>query len=421
MIKRFIVGVCLLFTAVAFSQQNSSSPYSYYGIGDLKFKGTSESRAMGELGILADSVHLNLKNPASYSSLMYTTFTIGGSTSSTTFKTDDAENESSRTTLDFIALAVPVSKKIAVAAGLMPYSTVGYRIQNTAVGGDDVERYTQFEGEGGINRVFAGVSYKVTPEISFGVDAQYNFGTIETKSVVSLPSVPVQYPTRELNIADYDGFSFNIGAMYQTKLNEKYDWITSATYTPSATLTSNVERKLATITYTNRLTEIVVDEIDVLTISDDVKLPSKFTIGSGLGMKTKWFAGLEYTFQESNELGNRFDDVTATSFETSHKISLGGYFTPKHRSYNSYFNRITYRGGVKMEKTGLVINDESINDYSLSLGMGLPLNYLSSTLNLGVELGKRGTTKANLIEENYVNVFISLSLNDRWFVKRKYN
>lgn len=420
MIKRFIVSICLLFTAVVFSQENNSSPYSYYGIGDLKFKGTTENRSMGGLGIIPDSVHVNLQNPASYSSLIFTTFTVGGSTSSTTLKTNLAESDASRTTLDFLAVGVPISKKVGVAVGLMPYTAVGYRIENT-VTENDIERYTQFRGEGGLNRVFAGASYKVTPKLSLGADVQYNFGTIETKSIIAMPSIPVQYPTREINTSDYKGLSLNIGAMYQTKLNGKYDWYTSATFSPSATLSSETDRRIATITYSSGLNELVVDEIDVLVSSSNVKIPSKFTIGSGIGDKTQWFAGLEYTFQESNELGNRFDNVTAASFETAHKVSLGGYFTPKYLSYNSYLSRVTYRAGLRYEKTGLVVNNESINDYGVSFGLGLPLNYFASNLNLGVELGQRGTTNANLVQENYVNFFVSLSLNDKWFVKRKYD
>lgn len=421
MIKRFIVSTCLLFTAVVFSQQNNASPYSYYGVGDVKFRGTVENRSMGSLGIVPDSVHINLQNPATYSSLIFTTFTLGGSTTLTKFKTDVSESEANRTTLDYLAVGIPVSDKLGIAVGLVPYSAVGYRIQNTIVADDNTERFVRFNGEGGLNRVFAGASYKITPGFSLGADAQYNFGTIETKSITALPNESVQYPTRETNRAEYRGFSFNIGAVYQAKLNDKYDWYTSATYTPEATLTDDTERNIATVTFTNSGSELVIDEIDVDVPSGNVKLPSKFTFGSGIGIKTKWFAGLEYTFQESNELGNRFDNVTSATFETGHKVALGGYYIPKYQSYNSYFSRITYRGGLKFEKTGLVLNDESINDYSLSLGMGLPVNYLSSNVNLGVELGTRGTTNASLVQENYINIFVSLSLNDRWFVKRKYN
>jgi hypothetical protein len=40
-------------------------------------------------------------------------------------------------------------------------------------------------------------------------------------------------------------------------------------------------------------------------------------------------------------------------------------------------------------------------------------------MNIGYEYGKRGTTNAGLIQENYSNITISLSLNDKWFLKRK--
>ena len=38
---------------------------------------------------------------------------------------------------------------------------------------------------------------------------------------------------------------------------------------------------------------------------------------------------------------------------------------------------------------------------------------------LGFEFGKKGTTTNNLIEENYFNVSVGLSLSDIWFKKRK--
>lgn len=427
MIKKILAGVCLVFTTVAFSQENNASPYSYYGIGDIKFKGTAENRSMGSLGILPDSIHVNLQNPAMYSGLKFTTYTVGASTSSTKFKTSDAEEEAGRTTLDYLAVALPFNK-LGVAFGIMPYSSVGYRIENTIPENPDTgtpAQFRRFTGTGGLNRVFFGAAYKITPKFSVGADFQYNFGDIETKSIVGLPDVGIQYPTREINKADYSGISVNVGAVYQTRFNEKYDWVASATYAPESSLTSKIERNIATVSISGSGNEAVVDEIAQIMAEDKMKLPSKFTVGTGFGEARKWFVGAEYTFQESAELGNRFDPSSADNsagFETAYKAALGGYFIPKYSSYNSYLSRITYRAGVKFERTGLVINEESINDYSLSLGLGLPLgNIGGSNLNVGVEMGRRGTTTAGLIQENYTNVFISLSINDKWFTKRKYD
>ncbi len=420
MIKKIVAGVCLLMSTLAFSQENNASPYSYYGIGDIKFKGTVENRSMGGLGIIPDSIHLNLQNPATYSSLKWTTFTLGATNTRTKFQTSSAEDNAQRTNVDYIAVAIPVNN-FGFAFGLMPYTAVGYRIQNEmADPAQDLTFVRRFNGSGGINRVFAGASYKITPKFSMGADFQYNFGQVETKSLSGIKDVGVQYSTREINSTDYNGASFNIGAVYQTRVNEKYEWVASATYTPQSTLKGSTEREIATVTVTNNDTETEEDVISQSFLEDEIKLPSKFTFGSGFGESRKWFVGAEYTFQESNELGNRFDAVTDAGFETSHKFSLGGYYIPKFMSFNSYLSRVTYRAGLRYEKTGLVINGESINDMGVSLGLGFPL-LGGSNLNVGAEYGQRGTTTANLVKENYVNIFLSLSISDRWFVKRRYD
>ncbi|MCY1380410.1 hypothetical protein D9M69_682310 [compost metagenome] len=56
----------------------------------------------------------------------------------------------------------------------------------------------------------------------------------------------------------------------------------------------------------------------------------------------------------------------------------------------------------------------------MTMGLGLPIGGSFSNINVGFEYGRRGTTHAGLIKETYANIFVSLSLNDRWFVKRKY-
>lgn len=421
MIKQIIAVFALVVSTVAFSQENNASPYSFYGVGDLKFRGTVDTRSMGGIGILPDSIHLNLQNPATYGHLKLTTFTIAGSMSNTDFKTASQTDDASRTTLDYIAVGLPF-KKIGVSFGLMPYTSVGYKIRSRDTQ-DGVSRDRQFRGSGGLNRVFAGVSYRLTPAFSLGADMQYNFGIIETRSITDLTSAGIQYPTREINRSDYGGFSFNIGAVYQKKITTLLDLYASATFMPRGSLNSTTNREIASIALNSSGNEAVVNTpITAKFSDDDVRLPAKFSIGTGIGQERKWFAGAEYMFQESNELGNRFDNVTVAAFESAHRISVGGYYIPNYMSFNSYLSRITYRAGLKYEKTGLVINNQAIDDYGFTLGLGLPLsgNIGGSNLNIGFEMGRRGTTSAGLIQENYMNIFVSLSLNDRWFIKRKY-
>ena len=98
---------------------------------------------------------------------------------------------------------------------------------------------------------------------------------------------------------------------------------------------------------------------------------------------------------------------------------MGGFYIPKYDSYTSFLSRVVYRAGFRYENTGLILNNKSINDYGMTFGLGLPVGV--SNVNIGFEFGKKGTTSNGLIEENYFNLSVGLSLNDIWFVKRKIN
>ena len=69
----------------------------------------------------------------------------------------------------------------------------------------------------------------------------------------------------------------------------------------------------------------------------------------------------------------------------------------------------------------MIVNNQAINDFGITFGLGLPLGNNFSNVNLGFELGRRGTTNAGLVEEDYFRINVGLSLNDKWFRKRKIN
>ena len=415
MIRKFLIPIFLLFSIVSFAQQGSASPYSYYGIGDVRFKGTNENNAMGGISIAPDSIHINLQNPASYSSLKLTTFTIGSTFSATKLKSYNGDNKAQRTTLDYLAVALPL-KKFGVAFGLIPYSTVGYKVKTI----DDVnQEIRQYSGSGGMNKVFAGVGYQVTPKLSVGADFTYNFGRIITNNIKYLGDS--QLGTQEKNTSDLSGFNVNIGAMYNRKITKKLDFYSGITYTPQSNLKSQNERDIYSIKYLGDLTSTPVDYLDTITSKATIKLPSKLAIGAGIGESKKWLIGTEVTFLGSNSFSNRLSSISNASYENGIKYSVGGFYIPNYNSFSNYFKKITYRGGFRYEKTGLIINEQSIKDYAFTGGIGLPMIGTFSNINVGFELGRRGTAKANLVEENYTNVIISLSLNDKWFSRRKYD
>lgn len=406
MIQKVITCFCLFFSISFFAQEGTSSPYSFYGIGDVRFKGTIENRSMGGVSVIPDSIHVNIQNPAQLANLKLTGFSVGLTYANTKFENESLTGKARRTTFDYFAVGIP-AKKLGIGFGLIPYSSVGYK--NLSLSSEENPISTQYTGNGGMNKVYFALSYKLSKKINFGADVQYNFGTIKTSNIVLRDDI--QYSTIETNESRLNGVNFDFGLTYQDKLTKKYSIFGGIVFTPESNLR-----------VTNQRTIIVGSETEQPRVpNSSFKLPLKLAFGAGFGEVKKWVLATEVTIMNNSNFQNRFSDITTAKFENATRFSLGGYYIPSYTSYSSYLKRVTYRAGVRYENTGIIVREKSINDFAANLGFGLPLSGSFSHLNINFETGKRGTIYNNLIQENYFNLSLGLSLNDRWFVKSKYN
>ncbi|MBF8148568.1 hypothetical protein ITJ86_01585 [Winogradskyella sp. F6397] len=439
MIKRFIVICITIIGSAAFAQQGTSSPYSFYGIGSLKFKGTVENQSMGGIGVYLDSIHFNLKNPASYAGNPLkgpyfngesrpVKFTVAGTMTNTTLKSNSGDAKTNNAIFDYLAVSVPMGK-FGVGFGLLPFTSVGYKLDLI---NDDNVLENRFNGEGGLNRVFAGVGYQITEKLSVGMDINYNFGNIQNNAleVEYSNGQVVQYQTVEFNRSDLSGLNLNFGLSYKTMITDKLELSTTATFAPGSKLNSDNVRSFSTVTLdaTTLETSSTSNTIDVDLEAQNLKntkltLPSTLSLGVGVGDPKSWFVGTEYTYQTASDFSNPVFPNLPSNYENSSKIAVGGFYIPDYNAFSGYFKRAVYRAGFNFSNTGLVIKDESIKEFGMSFGLGLPVGNrnLFSNANLGLEFGKRGTTNKNLIQENFISFNVSLSLNSRWFEQRKYN
>ena len=130
-IKKFIsLGVLVWLTLLsAEAQNNTASPYTRFGYGELADRSFGAGRAMGGIGVgLRSPKQINPMNPASYSCMDSLTFIFdfGASLQSATYK--DASNKFKKLNgnVEYIALQFPITRWLAMSAGLLPYSFVGY-------------------------------------------------------------------------------------------------------------------------------------------------------------------------------------------------------------------------------------------------------------------------------------------------------
>jgi hypothetical protein len=433
-------------TSVTAQNNISSSPYSLFGIGDPLELNNTMGLSMGDVKYAMDRpFYLNTANPASYASLKAATFSVGAMLNRTRTFNEVTSQDNDNGTLRYFGLGIPVSKKIGISLGAKPYTTFGYGIQLESVDQAQGEMYTRYEGQGGMNIAYGGLGYEIVSDsvqkLSLGINANYYFGNKEQLAINNLVTIP-----GALNAAFIDNyvtgdFAFDLGFIYRLNmknlLKTKGDLETSLTFGGTYSLANHLKTKFDSFAgsfYYNGARLIVVT--DTLRFSQDtssIYLPEKYGFGVNYEIfntrtKDMWIIEADYEhYGWSNlELNGVNPELT-----DSEKFSLGLQFVPNANSNRDFFKIMRYRVGGNYKTTRINISGEPIKDYSASMGFGIPLVRSksiypsSSTIDLGVTVGNRGTVDGGLIREQYTNIYIGLSFSptywDRWFQKRKIN
>ena len=87
---------------------------------------------MGGIDIYNDSIHANLNNPASYGDLKMLTYSLGLNYKVTNLSDKESSRQLSNSSLDYLGIAIPTGK-FGFGFGLVPYSSVGYRLEGEMI------------------------------------------------------------------------------------------------------------------------------------------------------------------------------------------------------------------------------------------------------------------------------------------------
>lgn len=406
----FVVAIA----GFSYGQNATLSPYSYYSFGQPANANAAENNMMGGITVYADSTHFSLDNPATLKKLDYVQYRVGANYKSVEQTSNNGGGNTSSASLNYLSLSVP-TKYFAFSFGLKPKTSLGYRMSVTGQL-DELDTTTFYTGEGGVNTTFLGLAVTPIKGLSLGIMANYNFGF--TEKVFTQNIAGVQLDTQILTRSELSGLNYVFGAHYDQRIKSKYILQLSATYTPKTSLESANTRTISSISTTGGIgSQEIIDFGSLANTSN--KFSSETNLGAGFGVAHKWFVGVNY-FNTSKGLTNPLESNTNVKYKATSRLSVGGFYIPKYNSFTSYISRVVYRVGTRFEKTGLVLNNQSIEDFGITFGLGLPVGGLSK-INIGVELGQLGTLNGGLIKENYGNIMLGFSLSDVWFIKRKYD
>lgn len=421
MVKKLIAAILCFATYGVSAQNGTVSPYSFFGIGDLKSVRTVDNQMMGGLGIYTDSIHIHLNNPAALGKLGLTAYSAAFSHKELRLETFTEQQNSSVSNLEYLAVALPIkSQQAAIGFGLKPFSSIGYSLVNETTDSEGSVVTSEFDGRGGLNQVYLSAGFRVLPDLHVGATVNYFFGNLETARLQLVEDVV--FGTQDLRQSEVSGFDFNYGLTYTPSFG-KHTLFTSVRVNTQANLVSKNAQQIGSVVATTlRPIEIIDVDLDRLNLRNtEIKIPTTTSIGLGYGQDKRWFVGAEYSFQKYSDFVNTFLEQDNTEYEDASSYAFGGFFIPDYNSFDSFFSRVVYRAGVRLDNTGLVVNDKPLENFGITFGLGLPISADFSNLNIGFELGRRGTTMNDLVRESYFKVSVGLAFNARWFLKRQIN
>ncbi len=419
-----ILSVCvavLLFSPVLNAQNNSTeSPYTRFGIGELSQSTSNVSRGLGNTGIALHSKgHINPKNPASYVAVDSQTFILDFSTSLgwAWYAENGRRDNRILGNFEYLSMLFPVSKWMAISAGIMPYSSVGYRLGSTqGITGSTQKEYSiNYQGSGNINEIYLGTAFSPYKGLSLGINGSFLLGELEHTQLLSYSDAN-SFNTLFYDALRLNGFKASFGVQYGFAIGKKDKLTVGLTYTPSLALKSILlhEESIVQSGVTQSL-----NKSDSIASNSAYRVPEQFGLGAAYEISDKLLLTGDVQY---NIWKNALPETATYKVQNQWQTGLGIAYTPA-ASDRSFWKRVEYRGGLSLENSYLRLPVENaLSGYykgGVSIGLSIPMIDRRSFLDLTLDYGHLTPQASGLVHENSLRLTIGLRFNEGWFRKIK--
>ncbi len=423
-IKYFLILILLTATFFSTSAQDVriSSPYSYYGLGEIQDNHSAYSAGMGgiKMGVRNPSF-INYENPASYSAFDTNTFIfdIGLVSNFNQLQSSVATQAfTNHTSVGYLLFGFPVNHWCGISAGILPYSKTGYQVVTRDTMDNVGQVNEKFDATGGINKAYIGTSFKLFKHLSLGLNVGYLFGSTNKNRSIYTPDQSYSFDIRVINKMRLSSLYLDYGLQYQINIKKKYGLTLGTRFNLPTNLSAKQSQLAERFTASGDVESIKDTLINIDEASGTIKMP--LSIGGGLTFmkKNAWMVGADFDWQNWKKFKSfGVSDSLANSFT----FAIGGEIIPHYSSLTNYWKKMSYRFGFNYGQSNLELKNTKINDFSVTIGIGFPLRKIRTMINLAIEAGKKGTINQDLIQENYIKFTLGFSFREFWFFRPKLN
>lgn len=406
--NKLISGIFFLILSTSFLA-SGGSVYSRYGAGDVYYLHSARKMAMGTPGLaLIGSNESENLNPASWSGIQMTRIQTGMLYKGTSMDGGNSSAYYSDYQFTGFMIGLPVQRDygISFVAGLVPYTNINYEIVN-----DVNEEYSlNYEGDGGLSKLFLGGSYTTPIGISIGAAFEYYTGKTDYLSEIDYISTSNRGDATFLNKSSFYGSGFRVGILSQDL----------SQYFESSSITDiRIGGYYSYIGKINTDTTLTINsKVGTSSLADgliETKFPFSFGAGAQIQFHNAYLIALDFVYEPWSEYAvnhikdNNMQDVT--------RLSAGFEYKKPDAQYGSFWEQIAFRCGLSYETLKYTIAGEDLDQFSVHGGFSLPLS-AANDLDFGFSYGMRGTNSSGLVKENLYNFVITLNFGELWFVRQ---
>jgi len=411
----FMLVLVTMFVTQLSAQNQLSSPYSRFGMGEMAKRMSSTNIAMGDVAYAYQSpVAVNVANPASYIAFDSLSCLIDAAFSFKYHILQETANKQNGSTISFnyLSLGFSVLRNWKTVLGFQPYSFINYTINQYTPFDDTSDIHYAYNGTGGVYEFYWGNAFRLFKNFSIGLNMSYLFGNYNKLQIVEFPDDNFLNFKRD-NELQINGALFSFGTQYFIPIKKSFIGL-GLVYTPSIpTVYGNKTTYL--LSYQNTaLEEVIVDSL-YWEGTNKVKITLPQTAGGGISWSNeKYFLGFDFTWSDWSRysIGEAND-----SLEDSYKFAVGGSITP-NPSGSKYVSKITFSAGYYYELTSLYLKEKQIDKFGINFGFSFPMKKSKTRFNVHFEYGQWGTLKNNLLQERYFLASFNLKLHEKWYQRR---
>lgn len=406
----------------------AGSTYSYLGLGTLTDFKSPQAAGMSLLGVgLFNPERPGFANPAFWGNAVYTSFSAGMSLDY--FNASDTFGSSENSTVNFghAHVLIPIYRnRFGVGISLYPETQRRFNFQGfgtmglpTSEGVTDVQYSSQNIGLGGINRIEAGFGLKLHSNLFVGYAPSLVFGSFKTEYNLffnNLQFQPTNYTirTRYRAIGHRFGLSTHANSLFRNRDKLEFGAVLSL----ETSLDAN-RRLTSEFLAVNRIGRVVFVEESELGLRE-VTFPMTFTAGATYHASRYLLVGAEVNFQQWSRY-NDFDPTLDSFTKDRIRVGAGFEYNLSNKGNEGFFSNMIYRAGFSYDTGHLVLQNTDISTSLFSLGFGIPVRTMGSSIDLNFDFGNRGTKSHNLVRERIFAFRASFNLSELMFLQRRLN